>query len=564
MTTFYTSLLGLALPATGDLTGTWGDTVNTAITALLDTAVAGTTTLNTDADITLTTTTGAANQARAAVLLHTATLTANRSIIAPAQSKAYVVINSTTGGFSVTLKGVGPTTGVLVSAGKAALCVWNGSDFALVASSSLVDLASGVTGVLPIANGGTGAASAAAALTALGAAALASPTFTGTPAAPTATPGTSTTQLATTAFTAAAVAVETVRATAAEGAITTSLAAYAPLASPTLTGTPAAPTATPGTSTTQLATTAFVGTALTPYAPLASPALTGTPTAPTATVGTNTTQLATTAFVTSAITAGTQTLFPSVRTSNTILGATDRGSELFYTSGTFSQTLTAAATLGNGWYIWAMNTGSGVVTWDPNGAETIGGATTAAMNNGDVWLVACDGSNFQLTRINGSNKQVFTSGSNTLTVPAGVYRFYVEAWGAGGGATNTASAHAGGGGGYVAGWQSTTPGSSVTCNVGAGSSGASGGNTVCGSFTANGGTVDGAGGTATGGSINIAGGVGCGTSNLVIGGTAMKGAPAACAAAGVLAGTQPGAGGATCNSAGPTSGGDGLIVVIWT
>ncbi len=37
---------------------------------------------------------------------------------------------------------------------------------------------------------------------------------------------------------------------------------YAPLASPTLTGTPAAPTATAGTNTTQLATTAFVSTAV--------------------------------------------------------------------------------------------------------------------------------------------------------------------------------------------------------------------------------------------------------------------------------------------------------------
>jgi hypothetical protein len=73
----------------------------------------------------------------------------------------------------------------------------------------------------------------------------------------------------------------------------------APLASPTFTGTPAAPTAAVNTNTTQLATTAFViGQA---YAPLASPTLTGTPAAPTATAGTNTTQLATTAFVTSAI-----------------------------------------------------------------------------------------------------------------------------------------------------------------------------------------------------------------------------------------------------------------------
>ncbi len=50
------------------------------------------------------------------------------------------------------------------------------------------------------------AADAATARTAIGAAALASPIFTGTPAAPTATPGTNTTQLATTAFVTAAVA----------------------------------------------------------------------------------------------------------------------------------------------------------------------------------------------------------------------------------------------------------------------------------------------------------------------------------------------------------------------
>lgn len=45
-------------------------------------------------------------------------------------------------------------------------------------------------------------------------------------------------------------------------ATTTALALKAPLASPTFTGTPAAPTATAGTSTTQLATTAFVGAAV--------------------------------------------------------------------------------------------------------------------------------------------------------------------------------------------------------------------------------------------------------------------------------------------------------------
>lgn len=76
---------------------------------------------------------------------------------------------------------------------------------------------------------------------------------------------------------------------------------HAPKASPALTGTPTAPTAASGTSTTQLATTAFVGSEIVTntsnLAPKASPALTGTPTAPTPAVNNSTTQLATTAFV---------------------------------------------------------------------------------------------------------------------------------------------------------------------------------------------------------------------------------------------------------------------------
>lgn len=129
------------------------------------------------------------------------------------------------------------------------------------------------------------------------AAPLGSPAFTGIPTAPTAAPGTNTTQLATTAYATAAIAALT--------------ATFAPLASPAFTGTPTAPTATAGDSTTQIATTAFttggiataiatltstVNTALALKAPLASPALTGTPTAPTASAGTSSTQIATTAF----------------------------------------------------------------------------------------------------------------------------------------------------------------------------------------------------------------------------------------------------------------------------
>ena len=152
--TNFTPLLGLALPTTGDLQGTWGTTVNTAITTLLDSAVAGTTTLSADADVTLSTTNGAANQARNAIILWTASNGATtRNITAPAQSKAYIVINAGTG--SVVIRGAGPTAGVTVTSGYKALVAWNGSDFVRIAST-LVSLTSEVTGTLPVANGGTG------------------------------------------------------------------------------------------------------------------------------------------------------------------------------------------------------------------------------------------------------------------------------------------------------------------------------------------------------------------------------------------------------------------------
>jgi hypothetical protein len=131
-----TTLLGLALPVTGDLSGTWGDVVNNSITNLLDSAVAGTTTLTTDADVTLTTTNLAANQAREAILLWTATGSTTRNITAPAHSKVYVVINASGGTQSIVLRGAGPTTGVTIIKGEVAVCAWNGSDFIKVANTA--------------------------------------------------------------------------------------------------------------------------------------------------------------------------------------------------------------------------------------------------------------------------------------------------------------------------------------------------------------------------------------------------------------------------------------------
>jgi len=148
MTTAYTSLLGLALPVTGELSGTWGSVVNDSITSLLDTSVAGTTNVSADSNVTLTTTTGASNQARQAILLFSGARTAIRTVTAPAQSKIYTVINATTGGFAVQLVGAGPTTGLTIPNGASAVVAWNGSDFVEIGTSSIGNLT--VNGTLTV------------------------------------------------------------------------------------------------------------------------------------------------------------------------------------------------------------------------------------------------------------------------------------------------------------------------------------------------------------------------------------------------------------------------------
>jgi hypothetical protein len=90
--------------------------------------------------------------------------------------------------------------------------------------------------------------------------------------------------------------------------VNTALGLKAPLASPTFTGTVSGITKTmvglgnvDNTSDTAKPVSTAAQTALDLKAPLASPALTGVPTAPTATAGTSTTQVATTAFVGTAV-----------------------------------------------------------------------------------------------------------------------------------------------------------------------------------------------------------------------------------------------------------------------
>jgi len=140
-----TSLIGLTLPVQGTLSGSWGNTVNNAISQIVDVAVAGTQTITVDTDINLAVTVGSdsstgltANSSQYAVLLCTGARTALRFINTPKQSKTYVVINDTTGGFAVTVRGgpSTPTTGVTVAAGTRAIIAWNGTDFVNVGGGS--------------------------------------------------------------------------------------------------------------------------------------------------------------------------------------------------------------------------------------------------------------------------------------------------------------------------------------------------------------------------------------------------------------------------------------------
>lgn len=78
------------------------------------------------------------------------------------------------------------------------------------------------------------------------------------------------------------------------------------------------------------------------------------------------------------------------RSSNTILAGADLGKAIIATAG-FTQTLTAAATLGDGWFCDYNAQGYSIVL-DPNGAETIDGATTKTVTGSG--RIYCNGSAF--------------------------------------------------------------------------------------------------------------------------------------------------------------------------
>lgn len=118
MASTYSTSLRLELMATGDQSGTWGDTTNTNLGTLLEQAITGVLSVAQGdvANLTLTNLDGASDQARNAVVRVTGALTATRNVVVQTANKLYTIVNATTGGFSIVAK-TSAGTGVSIPPG---------------------------------------------------------------------------------------------------------------------------------------------------------------------------------------------------------------------------------------------------------------------------------------------------------------------------------------------------------------------------------------------------------------------------------------------------------------
>jgi hypothetical protein len=203
MSTFSPNLR-LELITTGSQAGTWGNTTNTNLGDLVESAIAGYIEVSIiSANQALTALDGAPDQSRHMTLELTTITGAAFNVYAPPAEKTYVVYNNSAHAATIYNSTViGGTTaagaGVIIPAGKT-VTVWSdGTDFSFQ-NNHLASLT--IAAPLAVTSGGTGVTTS----TGTGSTVLSdSPTFTGTPASPTAAFGTNTTQLATTAFVQAA------------------------------------------------------------------------------------------------------------------------------------------------------------------------------------------------------------------------------------------------------------------------------------------------------------------------------------------------------------------------
>jgi hypothetical protein len=149
---------------TGDEDGTWGTSTNTNLALIADAFSLGTKQMAADANETFTMPDASADGTRSLYLKITSavSLTVTRTVtLAPnTVSKVWIIENATSGSQSITIsQGSGAT--VTIATGTKAMIVTDGAGggAAVTLANPTVSLATGVTGTLPIANGGTGTTS---------------------------------------------------------------------------------------------------------------------------------------------------------------------------------------------------------------------------------------------------------------------------------------------------------------------------------------------------------------------------------------------------------------------
>ena len=200
MASTYSTSLKIQLMGNGEDSGTWGSISNTNWN-LIEQAVAGAVSIPmSNANYTMTNLNGVSDEARNMILIVSGTNNAIYQVIAPLVPKFFIVTNNTSGGYAIT---IGASSGSLVTIpnGVTAQVYCDGTNFYSAQTGSAGDFK--VNGNFTVTGNqtDTGNLTVSGTFTANNAA-----TFAVGPTAPTATTGTNTTQLATTAFVNASIA----------------------------------------------------------------------------------------------------------------------------------------------------------------------------------------------------------------------------------------------------------------------------------------------------------------------------------------------------------------------
>ena len=115
--------------------------------------------------------------------------------------------------------------------------------------------------------------------------------------------------------------------------------------------------------------------------------------------------------------AGGSTITVDNKTASYTIVSGDVGKIISFSGGSYTTSLTAAATLGNGFYVYIENNAAAgqnthVVTIDPNASETIDGRSSILLRQGQRILIVCDGSEWKT--VADFNRAIATNATTTF------------------------------------------------------------------------------------------------------------------------------------------------------